>query len=1215
MTPREIRQILQTRWPARCLAVLLVLVMPLCAMTAFGQTFTASITGVAMDQTGAAVPGAKVVLTNTETKDTRVKTTGDHGTYDFSGLNPGTYQIAVTANGFKDYLKTGLILRANTAATVDAKLDIGSAQDRVVVSADTVLVDTETPNNSVTMDQVLIANLPNSTRNPLNFVLDLAGTTEAQGGMTSRSQTFDQNASAFGINGGRSAESEILIDGAPSTAIDWGGLMVAPIQDSVQEQQVVQNEYDAVYSRGGEGVVTLITKNGSSNFHGELYDYFRNDALDANTFSNKNVNQEECQCTPTPRDKFHRNQFGANASGPIWRAHNLFFFAGYEGLRQPGALGRTLYTVPTAAERSGDFSQTYNSNGSLMVIYNPFTTTQVTDSSGNTYYTRLPYAGNKITSGIDPVGQAMVNLFPLPNLPGVGPNQINNFVADPSNNTSNDKFDWRIDWAQSDKHRMFVRMSDRVRENQQPGCAFCTGADDIASNNDHGMQIALNDTVTPNANWVIDTYGAYSHWWEGQTSVGYGVADLSKIGLPTAYSQAPLLPLSYVSDSAREYSSLGSSYSSYQRYVRYLSTGMLNITRELHSHTLKFGFNYDVSLLNIRQDAPVNFNFSNFQTGCDAAPGSGPCDVNPNTSNSGNAIASMLLGVGSGGSSTFNMDPAMSEHSFGLYLQDNWRITHKLTIYAGLRYENQRPATERHNRIGYFDPNAINSISTAYGSPVRGVFEYVGIDGRSRSAWEPDNLNFSPRLGLAYQFAPKWVARLGSGIFYTPSSAMIGYDDGGQSPNYTAYTPWLATQNNQGYIPENLVSNPFPGGLVQPNGNSIGDQALVGLGAGQVWIKGPHPTGVLYQWSADAQYQVSPHSVFEMGYTGVRGRRLLYGNPNLDLDQLPTADLAMGNSLNDQVANPFYGVITDPNSFLSGPTVTRNLLLRPFPAFGYLQMTRSTPGARSQFDALNLKYTHSFSAGLSSITTYQWSKNLDDGSEARLGWTGVATWRDATNTKLDYAYSSHDVPQSFAEALVYQLPYGAGRHWGGDAPQFVRQTIGGWNVSTAIRLASGLPLPQPVSFSYNPLSNYGFPGAGLPDVVGNPHPANRNSSHWIDPAAFQGVDSTGTAPLRCDQTDSSGNGCQPFQFRYGNEPARMNELREGAQNQVDLGVGKVFTTERFHTEFRADFLNLFNHPIVNNFDTSLADVGYGFGQAYGTRNDPRNIQLSLKISY
>ena len=769
-------------------------------------------------------------------------------------------------------------------------------------------------------------------------------------------------------------------------------------------------------------------------------------------------------------------------------------------------------------------------------------------------------------------------------------------------------------------------MSDRVRENQTPGCIFCNGADENSGNDDHAFQVAINDTITPTQNWVIDMYGAYSRWWEGQQVVGLGVANLSNIGLSPSLSQAPLLPIV----NAGQYSELGNPYSSFDRYIRYSSTGILNITRELHSHTLKFGFNYDVGMINIRNDTPPTFNFSQDQTACYPAPAGGPCQVLLNQGTSGQPIASMLLGVGSGGATNFGFDPAESQHAFGLYLQDNWRATQRLTVYAGLRYENQRPATERFNRAAYFDPNLVNSISSAYGSPVMGGFEYVGVDGRSRSEWQPDNLNFSPRLGLAYKLSDRLVVRAGAGIYYTPTSAMLGYDGGGQGPGYTAQTNWNATQFNQGYVPGDLISNPFPNGLVEPVGNALGDQAWIGHGQGQIWLKGPHPVGSLYQWSTDFQYQVSSHSVAELGYTGVRGRRLLYGNPNLDLNQMPTSDLAVGPSLNDQVANPFSGVLTDPNGYESGPTIPRNFLLRPFPAFVYLQLTRSTPGARSQFDALYGKYNHSFSGGLSSITTYQWSKNLDDGSEARLGWTGVDAWRDYYHTKLDYSLSAHDAPQSFAEALVYQLPYGPGRHWGNTAPQFLKQALGGWNTSAAVHLGSGYPLSQPVTFAYNPLGNFGFPGGGIPDVVGNPQPSNRSRTHWINSAAFTGVDDTGAASLRCDQfktiTNPDGStytiGCQPFPLRYGNEPNHMTQLRDSNQNNLDMGLGKQFGGERYHTEFRADFLNVFNHPIYsgNAIDESVGDIGSpgnpgDFGRVFGTRNDPREIQLSLKISY
>jgi hypothetical protein len=1162
-----------------------MLVMILAGYVASAQTFSASIAGTVTDASGAVVSGANLQLLNIDTRDIRRFKSGARGSYEFNNLAPGTYELRATGPGFKEYVQSGMVLRANTAATVDISLQVGGTEQQVVVSSGTVLLDTETANNSVTMDSTLIEALPNNTRNPLNFVFNLAGVTESQGGMTTRSTTYDQNSSTFGLNGGRSAESEILVDGAPSTAIDWGGMMVSPLQDSVQEQQVAVNEYDAQYERGGEGVVTLVTKSGSSEFHGEVYDYMRNSSFDANTWAN--------DFAGAPKGKLHRNQFGGNFSGPLWRSHNLFFFAGYEGLRQPETDSSGLITVPTAAERSGDFSGTLNADGTPDIIYNPFSSHQVTDASGNTYYTRDPFPGNKIPSNmIDPVGAKILGLYPDPNRTSQGPNDLNNFYKQGSGETANDKFDWRVDWAQNPAHRIFVRMSDRVRQNNTPACFFCNGADESATNNDHGFQVVLNDTVTPTPTWVIDTYGAFTRWWEGQTSIGYGVADASAIGLSPSLFQAKLLPLV----NAQDYYTLGSTYSSYDRYVRSLATGLMNVTKQLHQHTLKFGFNFDVNMINNRQDSPGTFNFDRSLTSCDPNPNdaSAPCEAQLSTSASGSAIAGILLGTGNG-SANINMDPAMSLHTFGLYLQDIWRATPRLTVSAGLRYENQRPATERHNRLAYFDKTLVNPLSSAYGSTLYGGFEYAGVGGRSRSAWEPDNMNFGPRLGIAYRISDRLVGRVGAGIFYGPTSAMLSFDSPGQFPGYTSQTNWIGTQSSNGYIPSNLVSNPFPNGIVPPTGNANGASTLVGEGAGQLWAKGPHPVGRMYQWSMDFQYQVSSHSVAEIGYTGVRGRKLLFGNPNFDLDQLPDQFLSLGDQLNSIVPNPFYGVITDPNSYLSGPTIAYNELLRPYPEFGYLQQTRSLPGARSQFDAFSAKYNHSFNNGLSLITTYQFSKNLDDGSEALLGWTIGSMWRDAYNPKLDYAISTHDIPQSFATAWLYQLPFGAGKHWGANSPALVSQVIGGWNISGAIRLSSGLPFPNPVEFSYNPLSQYGFPGPGMPDIIGNPKPAHRTSSNWLNASAF----TTTPAP-----------------FALGNEPQRMTQIREAPTKNLDLGIAKEFGRERFRAQLRGDFLNVTNHPIYGgsyNINNCI-DCG-GLGQVYGTRNDPRNVQVSLKLMY
>ncbi|HKR83601.1 MAG TPA: TonB-dependent receptor [Terriglobales bacterium] len=1153
------------------------------ATSSIAQTFSASITGTVTDPSGSAVVGASVHLRNMETSDTRDATSNSTGLYKFDNLLPGTYELTAEAAGFKKFVQSNMILRASTAASVNVPLAVGGSEQTVQVSAEAVLLDTESAINSVTLDSHLIESLPNSYRNPLNFVFALAGTTEGQAGLTTRSGTLDQNGSMFGLNGGRTGNEQVLIDGAPSTAVDWGGLLVAPVNDSVQEQQVVQNVYDSQYERSGAGVVTLVTKSGTNSFHGSVYDYFRNSALDANSWSNDR--------NGAPKGLFHRNQFGATFGGPISRSRHLYFFAAYEGLRQPETDSMGPITVPTDAERNGDFSHTFNPDGSLQVIYNPFSTHP--DGSGG--WTRDPFPGNVIPANlINSVGQNLVNLYPQANRASEGLNDLNNYFAQGPGRTDNDKFDWRVDWEQSAKNRVFVRMSDRVRQNSVPACFFCNGADTNSNNEDHGFQVVLNDTFTPSPTWVIDGYAAYGRWYEAQTQVGLGKQDLTAIGLSPSFSpQIHGLPLVH----ADLYSSQGTDFSTYDRYVRSNVTWLGNVTKQLNRHSLKFGANYDIAFMNLRSDRPLTLDFGRSFTSCEPVAGGCQAVLSSDNFTTGNAIASMLLGTGSG-SSVISMDPAMSLHTIGLYVQDQWRATDRLTITAGLRYENQRPATERYNRLTYFDKSAVNPISSQLPFAVHGAFEYANKN--NRYAWEPDNLNFAPRLGIAYKVTDKLVARVGGGLFYAPASAMVSFDSPGQFLGFSSTSNWIGSQNSQGFVPTNLVNDPFPNGLVQPVGSETDGLIQVGDGAGQIWPKGQHPIGYSEQWSADLQYQLGSHSVAEIGYTGTRGRRLMYGNPDLNANQLPTQDLALGSQLYDDVPNPFYGAITDPNSPLSSPTVFRNQLLRPYPQYTYLNYTRSLPGASSAYDALTVKYTKQFSGGLSLISSYVWSKALDNGSEDLIGWAIGGLWRDSYNTKLDYAISMHDVPQSFATAFVYDLPYGHGKRFGAGSPALVSQILGNWQVSGVVRLTSGLPLLAPF-YSSNPLGDFGFPGMRFPDLVGNPKPADQSSMNWINPDAF----------------------AQPGDFELGNMPSRITQLREGATKNVDLSVAKGFNvTERFKAQFRAEFLNAFNHPIYGGtfyggWGSNIAlciDCG-DLGTVYGTRNDPRNIQFSLKLMF
>lgn len=338
--------------------------------------------------------------------------------------------------------------------------------------------------------------------------------------------------------------------------------------------------------------------------------------------------------------------------------------------------------------------------------------------------------------------------------------------------------------------------------------------------------------------------------------------------------------------------------------------------------------------------------------------------------------------------------------------------------------------------------------------------------------------------------------------------------------------------------------------------------------------------------------------VFQIGYIGNRGRKLLYGNPNINADELPDQYLALQSKLDTPAANPFYGVLSPSVPLGSTPTIPYNQLLRPSPEFTYLTWTRSLPGARSSYNALDLKYNYSFTAGLSALVTYWWSKALDNGPEDFIGWGTGNQWRDSYNIMLNYAVSTHDVPQSFATALVYDLPYGRGKRWGSDAPGVVTEVLGNWQLSSIVRLASGEPLPYAAFWSYNnPLGPYGFPGNQIADLVGNPIPANRTPNSWINAAAY-------TAP--------------PTKWTIGNAPARDTNVRERALRNVDLAIAKNFGGERFQAWLRGEFLNAFNYAqyTLSPFNSFPMCVTCGdFGDLNTTENSPRTIQVSLKLAF
>jgi hypothetical protein len=1153
----------------------LLLLLVLASACLYPQAFSGSLTGLVTDPNSAVVPNAAVRIQNKDTQESRQTVSGGDGRYVFSQISPGVYNLTVEASGFKKFSSSEFTIRANQAAELNAAMVLGQVTDTIEVATTAAQLDTQSANQSFTMDRQQILNLPASTRNPFVAVHAMAGVTSMS--VAQSNAPADQNVARFAFNGGRDMSGLVLIDGIPATAGDWGGLLASPSVESVQEVQVSRNSYDAEFGKSGGGVVSVVTKGGSNQFHGSAFEFLRNDNLDANAWANNRAGR--------PRVEFKRHQFGGNLSGPLWKSKRLYFLSTYEALKQ-GSPATTNPTVPTDLERAGNFSNTRNLDGNVALIFDPFTTRPNPSGPG---FVRDAFAGNIIPRNrFDAVGARVVELYPRANTtPTNAITQANNFFGAGSSITNNWRLDQRVDWAKSEKLTMYGRITYAEQEGVSPRF-FGTGGDTGSEGTAPRYHATFGLTYVPSPKLVMNFTMGSGRWREESLPVTLRDGVLgTTIGLPAA-TVAAMDSQHMPQFNVTGYSAL--SNGRILNFPRRTDNAQLNATREFGAHSLKFGFGAENAYLNSIDIRSADFAFDRGMT-------SGPTAA-ISSAVSGNSIASLLLGTGIGAAATGStggvtavnnaitnrVQPAPLIKYYSAYVQDVWRLSSRLTLNFGVRYEQQRPRTERYNRYNYFDYNARNPLSDRTGLDLRGGLVFV--DENNRGQTQLDAMNFAPRFGFAYKVNSRIVARGGYGIFYLQAccNALQGGPAAG-TDGFTVTTNWATSRGGDGITPQDLLANPFPNGVNRPVGSSLG--LLTQAGGDVTAVQRSRPTGYTQNFSYDLQFELGRGSVLEVGYSGVLGRKLNVGGL-LNVNQLPSQLLSLGAALNDPVRNPFAGFYT--TGVFAGTMVPRHRLLRPHPHFNTVELNGDTPGATSSFNALYLKYNKSFSGGLTVLTSYQFSKNIDDASENQ-GWIINERFRDVNNRSLDRSISAHDVPHSFAGTLLYTLPVGKGRKFGGSMNRVADAVVGGWELATTVRLASGLPMRLEAP---NTLATYGFSiqNASVADMnavsVSNPTP-----SRWFNTAAV----------------------AAPQAFTLGNAPRFAGNLRAGATRHADVNLAKNFSlTERFRLQFRVEAYNLTNTP---QFAPPGLTVGNAdFGQVNNTRfNDRRIIQLGLKLLF
>lgn len=1129
------------------------------AAGALAQTFTGTITGVVSDQAGAVIAGAQVTLTSTATGETRTVRANSEGRFTFAQLQPSIYTLRVAQAGFREYVRSGIQLISNQTLEVNVPMVPGIASETVEISANAQMLDTQTANQSVTLDTREVRELPVVARNPFALFHTQAGAVAPRTGVSG--STTDQNHNRFSINGGRDESVRILIDGVPVVSGDWGGLIASPGVDAVSEFQINRNVYDAQYGRTAGAVINLTTKSGTQEYHGSLFEFLRNDNLDANSFFNNRAGVE--------KQEFKRNQFGGTIGGPIWKNWKLYGFFGYEGLRDSSPSTR-IATVPTELERRGDFSQTRNANGTPVVIYDPRTTRPDPNNPGK--FIRDPFPNNQIPMNLlDPVAVAALQFLPLPNQPGRGPAQLENFIAVGSNVTNNNRYDTRIDWVATERYTIFGRFTKATQEGI-PALLFPAAIETSRSSFNPRWTVSIGNTITLSPTFILNVQLGGGKWTESNLSQGLGF-DASTLGLPAAQVRQFDIdtPPSF---SISGYPRLGENRHSVAARSTY--SIQVNASKQLTKHSLKFGYSLEHYLLGLNETLSAQFNFDRFFTA-----GPDP-DVRGNI-DSGNAIASFLLGAGASGNAPRNARNYSDQAYHSWYIQDAWNVNSRLTINAGLRYEIQRARTERHNRLNWFDFDAPSPLAQAAGLPdLKGGLRFVSDD--EPFQWDTPYTDFAPRFGVAFKITEKLVARAGYGLYYQPTVNVGPIGNSGFSTD----TPWLSTLDS-GRTINHPLRNPFPNGLVEPAGSADGLASSVGLSI--TTFQRERPTPYVQQYSVDLQYEIGRNTLLELAYSGTQGRKLAFGYngfyEGLNINQVPDSALALGSALRQQVPNPFFGIIT--TGPLAAPTVERRQLLRPYPQFLNVNIL-DMPGASSSFNAFVVRLSKRFSEGLSLSASYQYSKALDNASENQ-GWEVNDRARNIYNLDGERSVSAHDVPHSLAVTYVYELPVGRNRRFGKDMHPALDAVVGGWQMSAIFKVDSGLPLLFQAPDNVFSFTSWQFPNIkpGVPLTVDNP-----TIDRWFNTDAFE----------------------QPAPFTYGNAPRFVDEIRYSHGNNWDLSLAKNFRPlERLKIQFRAEMFNAFNRVQFGRANTTFGNNNFGRVTSTAPGNGPRTIQFALRVEF
>ena len=1134
------------------LVLVVALLIAIVSIPISAQQFYGSITGTISDATGAVVPNAHVRVTNVDTNVTIVSRTNGAGVYLATSLIVGKYRVEAEASGFKRAVANNIVLEVGATPKVDLSLSVGQTNEVVeVTAANAAILQTEQTDLGQTMDTARLQELPtfsNSGRRPYNFLALAAGVSQQTGctgaGTGGGGLGSCGNDGNVRISGSRPRTDDNILDGTSITPPVFGGQDVQPTVEAIQEFRIEQNSMSAEYGKAGGLIVIQVSKSGTNKFHGSAYEYNRNENFDARNYF------EDPKVRKSP---YNYNEYGGSIGGPIIK-NKLFFFTDYVGIRNHGSSVGPGVTVPNDAFRNGDLSS---------LCPEGFTSGVCNNSAHQIYFagTTNPVPNNLITS-ISPVSQAILAVWPSGGAAiGTGTNELT--INPPFSNTNN-KFNPRVDWNLTQNDHIFTAFHTDFGSGFGYNIILGPAGKSISRGNNYAGTVGWTHTFRGT------TLNDFRFGWGRHKGdrMPYGVGAVSPStfgiqGIPDCLSSIP---------DTKGGTACGTPGISVGGYSGFSNSGMLyepattlhfgnTLSKLVGKQNLKFGGQSDRYSIDNYQpnDIVGNFNFSGSQTG--------------------NAFADFLFGVMNQGK--VQVQPLFVSSrawSYSFFFQDDIKLTPRLTLNAGLRWQYDQSFREQHHGNAFFNPYT-------------GGWEQFGVNA-PETTFDASKKQFEPRVGLSWNPIGGFVVRAGYGIMHPGYLGHGRAGDGQPGPNllrgtsFAAGTQWDAPLAVD--IPPADVTAPIPVNY------------LVSFSS---WAPRKQTPSYTQLWNLTVQKQFDKDTTAQIGYVGSKGTHLPINYAYNICQQSPASLAANG-----------WNATTSPYCSAAAATSAGiwNLVVTP----GWWGLSSSI------YHSMQAQFDHRFSHNFSMLANFTWSKLIDDSSSDWGGfWSLDVLGQNFYDRKSERSVSAGDIPVRFTVAPVVELPFGPGKRWLSSG--VASNLLGGWRVSTIYTISAGTP--------FGIIDNaYGYcNGAHMlsdrPMLIGNPASVSgsqRSANLWFNNQAF---DFSGTCPGPGLLTPT---GSFDINKAFGNAPRYYSNVRNPGVNNLDFSIQKDFKLplgEQTKLTFQADFFNLPNHPqfaepvgdpLMGYFPAANGNRAAGFGAISGTSfYANRIVQLGLHLYF